>query len=83
MNKELVKNYLTTRIQEYNSESEANKVLGEAGITLHVDRRSDYFAERLLDEYLGDANLSNRLYDWAFPIGVNKYKSFEEAWAGK
>jgi len=91
MKKELIRNYLKSRILEEEILDNVNEDMESIGHgIIDIDgsiywRKSDYYVERMLESYLGDSDLYEYLMGWAWgwdARGLRNYKSisFDEMW---
>ena len=79
MKKELIRNYLKSRILEEEILDNVNEDMESIGHgIIDIERKSDYHIDRILESYLGSNNLYEYLMDWAWgwdAIGLRNYKS--------
>jgi|SaaInlV_150m_DNA_3_1039698.scaffolds.fasta_scaffold08857_7 hypothetical protein len=80
MSKTIVKEYLDARKREFDKILESEKILQAAGVTLRIERTSDYWAEQLLSAYLDNTDRYERIMEFYFPMNKSEFGSFEEAW---
>ena len=84
--KTLIRNYLEARILEEEILDNVNEDLGSIGHRgFNIERKSDYYVDRILESYLGDSDLYESVMEWAWgwnSKGLRYYKSgnFDEMW---